>query len=74
MPPFLRRRSTLSRATKFNPHILAAVAEFERDTISKRTKEALAAARARGVKLGDYGRISAAKAKATAARARACGL
>jgi DNA invertase Pin-like site-specific DNA recombinase len=27
-------------ATKFTVHILAAVAEFERDAISKRTKEA----------------------------------
>ena len=33
-------------ATKFNLHILAAVAEFERDVISKRTTEALAAAKA----------------------------
>src|SRR5215831_6085050 len=40
-------------ATKFNLHILAAVAEFERDAISKRTKEALAAAKARGQQLGD---------------------
>jgi DNA invertase Pin-like site-specific DNA recombinase len=58
-------------ANKFTVHIMAAVAEFERDAISKRTKEALAAAQARGVKIGDCARIAAAKRKATAARAEA---
>src|SRR5262249_31641088 len=56
-------------ATKFTIHILAAVAEFERDAISKRTKEALAAAKARGVVLGNYRRIAQAKRAATTARA-----
>lgn len=56
-------------ATKFTIHILAAVAEYERDAISKRTVEALAAAKARGVKLGNYRRIAKAKREATAARA-----
>ena len=40
-------------ATPFLIHILVAVAEHERDMISTRTKEALAAAKRRGVKLGN---------------------
>lgn len=56
-------------ATKFTLHILAAVAEHERDAISARTKAALAAAKAKGTVLGNYKRIAAAKQRATAARA-----
>src|SRR5262249_48979740 len=55
-------------ATKFTIHILAAVAEHERDAISARTKAALAAAKARGKVLGNYARIATAKREATAAR------
>ena len=44
--------ASMPNADKFQLHIYAALAEQERDFISKRTKAALLAAKARGVKLG----------------------
>lgn len=46
------RVASMPHADKFQLHIYAALAEQERDFISKRTKAALQAAKARGVKLG----------------------
>lgn len=46
-------------ATKLMIHILSAFAEHERAEISARTKAALAAAKARGVRLGSHGTVLA---------------
>jgi len=59
-------------ATKLTIHILAAVAEHEREMIAARTKAALQAAKARGVRLGRNGadRLSHEYREDAAARAR----
>ncbi|MCX6315976.1 MAG: recombinase family protein [Bacteroidetes bacterium] len=49
------------QANKLIVHIMAAFAEYERDQISTRTKEALYMAKKRGVKLGQYGKNVLAK-------------
>jgi DNA invertase Pin-like site-specific DNA recombinase len=40
-------------ANKFTLHIISAMAEYERDLVSARTRESLAAAKTRGVRLGN---------------------
>lgn len=56
----------MPQATRLTIHILAAVAEHEREMISTRTKAALAEAKRRGTTLGNP-RLAEARAKALAA-------
>jgi DNA invertase Pin-like site-specific DNA recombinase len=59
----------MPQATRLTIHVLAAVAEHEREMIAARTKAGLAAAKARGVKLGNA-EIAAANRGAALNRAK----
>lgn len=63
------RVASMPNADPFQLHIYSALAEQERDFISKRTKAALAAAKARGVKLGGHRPGSEARHAARALKA-----
>jgi len=65
------RACDMPDASRFTIHILAAVAEHERNMISERTSAALKAAKARGVKIGNPNLAEAGKKGRQAAIAAA---
>jgi DNA invertase Pin-like site-specific DNA recombinase len=60
----------MPEANRLTIHILAAVAEHEREMISKRTKAALQAAKARGTVLGNPNPLSASRLAIAVLKAR----
>jgi DNA invertase Pin-like site-specific DNA recombinase len=56
----------MPHASRLVLHVMAAFAEHERQIIGERTKAALAAAKARGVRLGAHGAVLAARHRAEA--------
>lgn len=61
----------MPKADRFAIGVMAMVAEWEREQIGRRTKEALAAAKARGTRLGgDRGNLDAVRAVGTARSAQ----
>ena len=62
------------QANRLTLHVLAAVAEHEREMISERTRAGLAAAKERGVKLGNPALAAANKAAAAARDASLAGI